>query len=913
MTEEKATELLAEFRPHAAAALARSTPPPARLLTALCGLIDTPPPSPHPPPPSVIGPYRVLREQGRGGMGVVYEASDPSLGRRVAVKVLSAGVYADLQTRERFAREARAAAAVRHDHLVPVYAAETPADGPPYLVMPFIDGPSLGERIRETTGLPPHLAAEYARQIADALAALHAAGVTHRDVKPGNVLLDAADGRAKLTDFGLAHDAGVAATTRDVIAGTPAYLSPERISRPQTAGESADVYALGVSLYEMLTGVPPFRGSAIDVLRLIVEHDPVPPRQLNRAIPADLQTVCLKCLSKEPAHRYPSAAALRDDLARFLAGRPVTARPLGLLARGWRWCRRSPALAGLSFTLAAAVVGGGSTAVALWRQAEANATVARDRQRDAEEAAGREVAERQEAEANLEAALGVVDRFCVRVSEEELLRVPGVEPVRKKLLADAVAHYKRFVADRRADPRAARLVANALDRLSALQLTLGEVDEATATRKEALAAHDAQGDRPGVAEDWLRLSDCHFAARRLPDAVAAGEEAVRRFATLAEETPSAQYSRRRAESLLATGWAEIQGGTGDPLGHFARAVELLEPLADADLDAKRLLAAALSSQATSRMSQQDIPALERVRRLRVELLAAASNSPQRRFELAQADNNLGVLYKWGDRPGDAIAAYTAAAAELERLVADSPKVVVWRRTLARTRFNLSELHFQQGSGKECVKELRAACDHFDRLLAANPPEPGLILEAGTAHAKLAVRLAPTERAAAASELEWVAAAAADLHAVRDLSGVQNERLTKLLVCECARGWLAVGGQSSARKLVRDHADYLHRCDPKRLSADAWKGFYRVGVEVARADGPEAVLAVVNEWATAFATDAVELAEAGRVCAITADHKDSANPCAKRAKELFGRAKALGWKVPPDWASDASLTHFLPSK
>jgi tetratricopeptide (TPR) repeat protein len=903
MTDDPTDDTLADFRRHAVAALTPSPQGlPDRLVERLLTLVE-PAAEPVVKTPRTIGRCRVIRERGRGGMGVVYEADDPTLGRRVAVKVISAGVYADPAARERFARESRAAAAVRHDHLVPVYAAELPADGLPYLVMPFIDGPTLAERIRETAGLPPRTAAEYTRQLADALAALHAVGVVHRDVKPGNVLLDAADGRAKLTDFGLARGADSQATTLDGLAGTPAYLSPERITRPLDADGRADVYALGVSLYEMLTGVPPFRGSPLELLRLVVEHDPVPPRQLNRAVPVDLQTVCLKCLAKEPANRYPSAAALRDDLDRFLAGRPVTARPLGVLARGWRWCRRSPALAGLSVTLAAAVVGGVATAVVLWRQAEASAAVARD-------TAEREAQQRQAAEANLDAALAVVDRFCVRVSEDDLLKVPGVEPVRKKLLTDAVAHYKRFVADRRDDPRTARRVADAHDRLSALLLTLGEVDEATAARQEALAGHEAVGDQPAAADDWLRLSDCHFAARRLPAAIAAGTEAVRRFIALSDADPSPRLTRRRAEAVLAVAWAEVQATTGDPVGRFDEAVRLLEPLAAADPEAKRLLAGALSSRATSRMIQEDIPALERVRTLRAELLAGSPDSPQLRFELAQANMNLGVLHKWGNRPVEATAAYTAAAAELDRLVADSPKVVGWRRNLARARFNLSELYFQQGQVSESGRELRAACDHFDRLPTTRPPEPGLALEAGTAHAKLALRLAAADRPAAVAELERVTATVAALHAVPDLARVQNDRLTKQLVGVGVSGWLAAGDPAGGRKLVAAHAAYLKRCDPARVSADTTKVFFRTRAEAARTGGADELLAVIDEWTGAYPTDADELAEAGRACAAAAAPTRQPDACGRRAEELFARATEYGWRPPPTWAEDPAVGRFL---
>jgi WD40 repeat protein len=300
--------------------------------------------------PGRVGRFELLDILGSGAFGTVYKARDPGLDRLVAVKVPHPGEPA---ATARFLREARSAAQLRHPGIVPIH--EVGEDGgQPYLVSEWVAGDTLANCLR-LRRYPPDEAARLIAGLADALHYAHTQGVIHRDVKPTNVMIDAT-GQPRLLDFGLARrDAGEATmTTAGQVLGTPAYMSPE-----QARGEGhrvdgrADVYSLGVILYLMLTGEPPFRGNARMLLRQVLEEEPRPPRRLNDRVPRDLETVCLKCLGKEPASRYASAADLGADLRRFLAGRPVLARPVGRAAKLGRWCRRNPALAG---ALAAAFV-----------------------------------------------------------------------------------------------------------------------------------------------------------------------------------------------------------------------------------------------------------------------------------------------------------------------------------------------------------------------------------------------------------------------------------------------------------------------------------------------------------------------------------------------------------------------------
>jgi WD40 repeat protein len=295
--------------------------------------------------PAVPG-YQILGELGRGGTGVVYKARQTALGRVVALKVLLAGAHAGRAERTRLKVEAEAVARLQHPNIVQVYEVGEEG-GCPYLALEHVEGGSLADRLRGPP-LPAGEAAQLAETLARAVHAAHERGVVHRDLKPANVLL-AADGTPKITDFGLAKrlDGVTPHTQTGAVQGTPDYMAPEQ-AEGQAVGRATDVHALGALLYQMLTGRPPFLAeSALDTLLRVRLEEPVPPSVLRPRLPRDLETVCLKCLRKEPARRYASALALAEDLRRFRDGQPVEARPTPLWERGAKWVRRRPAPAAL--------------------------------------------------------------------------------------------------------------------------------------------------------------------------------------------------------------------------------------------------------------------------------------------------------------------------------------------------------------------------------------------------------------------------------------------------------------------------------------------------------------------------------------------------------------------------------------
>ncbi len=314
-------------------------------------------------PPQVPG-YEVGAVLGRGGMGVVYRARQCALDRPVAVKMLLAGPFASRQELGRFRRETAALACLRHPNVVQVYDAGD-VEGRPYFVMELVEGGSLARKLSGTPQ-PAGSAAALVSALAGVVEVAHASGIIHRDLKPANILLTA-DGTPKVSDFGLARrlDGEDGLTHTGAALGTPSYMAPEQAQgRTDAVGPAADVYALGAILYELLTGRPPFRAETdLETVQQVVSREPVPPSRLNPNIPRDLETICLKCLHKEPRRRYATAAALSQDLDSFLRGAPIAARPVGPVARLARRVRRRPLLAGtltLCVLLAVALLGVGA-------------------------------------------------------------------------------------------------------------------------------------------------------------------------------------------------------------------------------------------------------------------------------------------------------------------------------------------------------------------------------------------------------------------------------------------------------------------------------------------------------------------------------------------------------------------------
>lgn len=438
------------------------------------------------PVEGTLGDFRLVREIGRGGMGVVYEAEQISLRRRVALKILPFASALDPRQLQRFKNEATAAGLLRHENVVPVIAIGCER-GVHYYAMQYIEGQSLaaliaelqqqgkspdhsqkdplqdrGTRATTVAGLSTERSlrrrqdfdwvANLGRQAALALEHAHQSGIVHRDVKPGNLLLDTR-GQLWVTDFGLALVAGDSGlTVTGELLGTLRYTSPEQaIGKRGIVDPRSDIYSLGATLYELLTLRPPFQGrDRHELLRQIAQDDPPSLRSLNPAIPGELETIILKALRKEPLERYATAQEFAEDLQRFLERQPILARRASLPERFRTWARRHPAaLLVAAITMLLITVTSLLSAALVRKEQERTQT----EKRRAEQAFRREHQRAEEAEARLKLARRAVDELC-RVSEEELANRPGTELLQKRLLLSALSYYQEFLKERRDDSTA---------------------------------------------------------------------------------------------------------------------------------------------------------------------------------------------------------------------------------------------------------------------------------------------------------------------------------------------------------------------------------------------------------------------------------------------------------------------------
>jgi hypothetical protein len=433
--------------------------------------------------PTVAG-YEIVAELGRGGMGVVYKAWQANPRRLVALKMLSAGAGAGPEELARFRTEAQAVARLQHPHIVQIYEVSEDS-GRPYFAMEFVDGGSLAARLAGKP-LPVRQAAQLMQTAALGIHHAHQRGIIHRDLTPGNILLQTTDDTdttdkktskasssvlsvpsvvdcvPKITDFGLAKivvGGGDTLTQTGAVLGTPSYMAPEQAAGHKgTVTTATDVYGLGAILYAGLTGRAPFQGgTALEILLKVMELEPEPPRRSNREVDQDLQTICLKCLQKDPERRYASAEALAEDLGRWLAGEPIRARPIGRAARGWRWCRRHPVVAGLTAAVAVSLLGGIAVSMHFAIQADDSARQALAQQRIAEqnakEADARAQGERKAKQLAARRLAQVEAQQRQTKAQKDRAEANARKALEEKQIADAVRDFLQYKLLGQADPR----------------------------------------------------------------------------------------------------------------------------------------------------------------------------------------------------------------------------------------------------------------------------------------------------------------------------------------------------------------------------------------------------------------------------------------------------------------------------
>jgi serine/threonine-protein kinase len=627
--------------------------------------------------------YEVLRELGRGGMGVVYLARQVGLRRLVALKMILAGGHAGEAARARFRTEAEAVARLQDPHIVTVHEVGE-HQGLPYLCLEYVEGGSLARRL-DGTPLPARPAAQLVEALARAADYAHRRGVVHRDLKPANVLL-AADGTPKITDFGLAKlldEADGPTGTGDVM-GTPSYMAPEQTGQHgHPVGPATDVYALGAILYELLTGRPPFKGAtALDTVFQVAHQEPVPPRRLQPGVPRDLETVCLKCLAKEPAKRYASAGGLADDLDRFLQDRPTLARPAGKLESLWRWCRRSPKVAGLAAALAVALAAGFAAVTGLWLRADEQRARARAHEVGAEE-------QRRQAEANYRLALQAVDDYCTKVANDPRLREKDLEPLRKELLQTAVGFYQKFVTERSADRQVRAELGRAYIRLASLTSDIGDKEKAIRFYGQALAVWDELAheqlecpyyrDRQANCHDNLAL--LYRDTRRPAEAEESHRRALRILEALVQDHGNvAEYQDSLASSYNGLGNLYSRTGRLDDAGTaYGKALTIRKKLTTDHADVASYQA-----------------------------------------NLATVQSNLGILYRRTGRRDEAKTAYLEAIRTLESVAPDVPAPAKYQAQLAATYLNLGNVYKDGRQTDKAEAAFWKAEDIADRLARGHP-------------------------------------------------------------------------------------------------------------------------------------------------------------------------------------------------
>jgi tetratricopeptide (TPR) repeat protein len=666
-------------------------------------------------PPAFQGPvaadYEILGLLGRGGMGVVYQARQVKLNRVVALKMILTGGQAGATEVARFRAEAETQARLQHPNIVQIFDVGEARDGP-YFSMECVDGGSLAKHIAGTPQ-PVRPAAQLVETLARAIHHAHRCGLVHCDLKPANILLQKAETRhptsesngvdsvsdvgcrmsdftPKVTDFGLAKwlRDKMGDSTSGTIIGTPSYMAPEQTTGSAKAiGPPVDVYALGAILYELLTGRPPFLGqTALDTLQQVQSQEPVPPRQLQPKVPRDLETICLKCLHKEPGHRYADAEALADDLRRFLGGEPIRARPVGGAERLWRACRRKPVLASLAAGLVVALVAGLSGVTWQWLRAD-RLRIEAERQRErAEEAQAQAQRRFQEVRA--------LARTVIFEGHDKIKALPGSTPVQQFLVRTALTYFDQLAAEAADNPEL-------LDELWSAYCRLGDVQGNT--------FHPNLGDTSKALETYRK--------------------GLRIAQTLAETDPDA----RRAQLRLVVCYDKIAdierilGGLTDALANYQQSFELVKAMAkDYPDDAKNQASLAVCHENLGgvlvRMgrTQEALTHFHQSLTLRETLAKANPHSVQARHGLAIAYDKIGEVQMALGQTPQALASFRQYCTLGEALAKADPNNAQAQRQWAVASLRIGDVQVALGQTQDALASYRRAFALFGTRAKADP-------------------------------------------------------------------------------------------------------------------------------------------------------------------------------------------------
>jgi len=704
-----------------------------------------------------FGDYELISPLGQGGMGVVYKARQKAANRLVALKIIRPDRMSNMtevtQGRmvDRFKAEAHAAARLQHDNLVTVYDVGE-IDGCHYFSMQYVEGGSLSDQISDRS-LDSREAATFVEPVCRAVHAAHEEGILHRDIKPANILIEDGTLRPRIADFGLAklQNEDQELTRSGEAMGTPSYMPPEQFGDAASATARSDIYSIGATLYHLLSGRPPFKAAtSMATMRQVLNVEPVALRELNPEVNQDLETICMKCLEKEPDRRFQTAAEVADELKRFINGEPILSRPLSRPERLVRWCRRNPLVSSLSGLAAASVL------VALVSLAVAY--VKTDEARKQVEASLDETAKAQKvSEASFQDALAAVNDFFTHVSEDRLLNEPGAEGLRHELLELARDYYQRFLDRRSDDPTVREEVALSHFRVG---LIVEELDSPQAAVESYEKARDIQskllGDFP-VADFPAAEAAAAKATKR---ALSRTLNAMARVATnsgnldgaeelfnetrklrveLVESTPDADeriefdrllasvdmnlglLARRRSE-LDRTGilYRKAQEHRQKALRRRPKHPQLRRDLAKGWYNLANLAVDLNDAEEVSTNVDLAIAQLE-------ELLDENSDDLRDRYLLAlcyrmKADLHAALISVDDSKLAEAIDGYNKARFAMQDLSERSPAVHRYRVELGQLLMNIGQLEGQQRRVTEARSALENAEDVFASLVQEDPDD-----------------------------------------------------------------------------------------------------------------------------------------------------------------------------------------------
>ncbi len=636
-------------------------------------------------------------------MGVVYQARQVSLNRPVALKMIKAGVLADDADLRRFQNEAEAVALLDHAGVVPVYEVGE-HDGQKYFSMKLVEGGNLADKLDEFIA-NPRAAATLLAETAEAVHHAHMRGVLHRDLKPANILIDSED-HPHVTDFGLAKrvEADVEMTASGAILGTPAYMSPEQASgRRGTITTATDVYGLGAILYALLTGKAPFGSDSLaDTLQAVKERPPETPRIHNANVPRNLETICLKCLAKDPRRRYASAQALADDLRCWLDSRPIAARRVGPAERVWLWCKRKPAVAALAASVMLAVVGGTTGIFAVQAKANASLRSANGKldQANTELKSSNFALDRQRtrAEEREKQAIDAVKRFRDAVAGNPGLKNnSALESLRKTLLKEPLAFFRSLRASLQADgdtkPESIARLADAAHDYAHITDEIGDKEDSLRGHVESQAIWERLArDHPQNTEFQAGLAKVYFCQGKLlgdtgrhAEAKKSYERAVAIYEKLTKADPSDTYLQKQfALSQLRRGTLlEDSGKPIEAMKAYESAVAILEKLIKAN-----------PTNLNDLLNYQS--------------------------DLAGIYMNIGVLQKNTGQPDEALKSYGKALPIWQKLGTEFPDVVEAQSNLGGIYQNIGTLQLSTGKSTEAMKSFESALAIWRKLTDAHP-------------------------------------------------------------------------------------------------------------------------------------------------------------------------------------------------